>query len=508
MEISLGEAITMTARNKPDVPGFVFADGSAHTFAQTNARVNRLASALTAQGVRRGDRLAVFSLDSHRYVEIVLAALKLGAVYVPLNYRLRRGEIDTLVKRAEPVASFYDARYADLLQGLPEAHQSIRLYIALNEDSGYEALLATGTGDEPPVIAGDADVIGLAFTSGTTGLPKGVVQSQRMMKAIVTEQIIEYRLHPDEVRYSAASTYHITGICQLLMGVVAYGTAAVIVPQFSPRVTLDLMAADRVTSVFMVPTMISTVLGLPDVHDHAYDRLELMYYGAAAMSPNLLRRAMDTFRCDFLNAFGAGTEAGLQAVLTPEDHRAALAGRPELLGSIGKPAYGVALRIVDDELNEVPPGEIGEIAARSDMVMDGYLEMPEETERALRGGWFRAGDTGYLDRNGYLYLSGRKKDMIVRGGENIYPIEIESVLADHPAVAQCAVVGVPDEHWSEIVRAWVTLRPGASVTAAELAAHCGQRLATYKVPAEFRFAGALPVNASGKILKRELRTRD
>jgi acyl-CoA synthetase (AMP-forming)/AMP-acid ligase II len=233
---------------------------------------------------------------------------------------------------------------------------------------------------------------------------------------------------------------------------------------------VTMTARNRVTSVFMVPTMISTVLGLPDVHDHAYDRLELMYYGAAAMSPNLLRRAMDTFGCDFLNAFGAGTEAGLQAVLTPEDHRAALNGRPELLGSIGKPAYGVALKIIDDELNEVPPGEIGEIATRSDMVMDGYLEMAEETGRALRGGWFRAGDMGYLDRNGYLYLSGRKKDMIVR--------------------------------------AWVTLRPGAAATAEELAAHCGQRLAAYKVPAEFRFTDALPVNASGKILKRELRTRE
>jgi len=509
VQISLGEAITISAQNKPDAPSFVFPDGTAHTFAQTNARVNRLVSALRAEGIGRGDRLAVFSLDSHRFVEIVLAALKLGAVYVPLNYRLRRGEIDTLVQRAGPAAFFYDVRYADLLQHLPATHPIIRLFVPLNDEDGkgYEALLAAGTEDEPPVVAGDDDVIGLAFTSGTTGLPKGAVQSQRMMKAIVTEQIIEYRLRPDEVRYSAAPTYHITGICQLLMGV-AYGTASVIVPQFSPRTTLDLMAADRVTAVFMVPTMISTVMGLPDVHDHAYDRLQLMYYGAAAMSPNLLRRAMDTFRCDFLNAFGAGTEAGLQAVLTPEDHRAALNLRPELLGSIGKPAYGVALRIVDDDLNEVPVGEVGEIATRSDMVMDGYLEMPEETERALRGGWFRAGDMGYLDRNGYLYLSGRKKDMIIRGGENIYPIEIESVLADHPAVAQSAVVGVPDEHWSEIVRAWVTLRPGAGVTASELAAHCSQRLATYKVPAQFRFLDALPVNASGKILKRELRNLD
>jgi acyl-CoA synthetase (AMP-forming)/AMP-acid ligase II len=512
LQISLGESITMTARNRPDAPGFLFPDGGHHTFAQTNARVNRLVSALRAHGIKRGDRLAVFSLDSHRYVEIVLAALKLGAVYVPLNYRLRRPEVDVLVARAEPVAFFYDVRYAGLLRDLAEQHDGIRLFLALNErpgetDSEYEALLAAGSEIEPPVVATDADIIGLAFTSGTTGLPKAVLQSQRMMKAIVTEQVIEYRMRPDDVRYTAAPTFHITGICQLLM-CVAYGVPSLIVPQFSARTTLDFLAADKLTAVFLVPTMISTVLALDDVRDHAYDRLRLMYYGAAAMSPALLRRAMDTFRCDFLNAFGAGTEAGLQAVLTPEDHRAALHGRPELLGSIGKPAFGVALRIVDEHMNEVPVGEIGEIATRSDMVMDGYLGMPAETGQALDGGWFRAGDMGYLDKNGYLYLSGRKKDMIVRGGENIFPVEIESVLAEHGAVQQAAVVGVADEHWSEIVRAWVVLRAGASATAEELAAHCAERLAKFKVPAEFRFVGALPVNASGKILKRELRTWD
>lgn len=508
MQISLGESVTMTARRAPDAPSFLFPDGTSHTFAQTNARVNRLVSALRAHGVGRGDRLAVFSLDSHRYVEIVLAALKLGAVYVPLNYRLRRGEVDTLVGRAAPVAFFYDVRYADLLRDLPAAHPSIRLFVTMNgDDPEYEALLTTGSEAEPPVVAGDDDVIGLAFTSGTTGLPKGVLQSQRMMKAIVTEQVIEYRMRPDDVRYAAAPTFHITGICQLLM-CVAYGTPSLIVPQFDPRVTLDFLAADRLTAVFLVPTMISTILSLPDVANHDYERLRLIYYGASAMSPTLLRRAMDTFGCDFLNAFGAGTEAGLQAVLTPEDHRAALGGRPELLGSIGKPAYGVALRIVDEDLNEVPAGEVGEIATRSDMVMDGYLEMPQESERALKGGWFRAGDLGYLDKFGYLHLAGRKHDMIVRGGENIYPIEIESVLAAHPSVAQAAVVGVADEHWSEIVRAWVVPRPEATVTEEELVAHCAARLAKFKVPAQFRFVDALPTNASGKILKRELRTWD
>lgn len=509
LEISLGESITLTAKNKPDAPSFLFPDGTSHTFGQTNARVNRLVSALRAEGVGKGDRLAVLSLDSHRYVEIVLAALKLGAVYVPLNYRLRRNEVDTLVKRAKPVAFFYDFRYDDLLRDLPDCHPSIRLFISLNTSdiSPYELLIASGDESEPPVVSGDDDIIGLAFTSGTTGLPKGVLQSQRMMKAIVTEQIIEFRMRPDDVRYSAAPTFHITGICQLLM-CVAYGTPSLIVPQFDPRTTLDFLAADQLTGVFMVPTMISTILALPDVHDYGYDRLRLLYYGASAMSPNLLQRAMDTFHCDFLNAFGAGTEAGLQTVLTPEDHRAALDGNSALLGSIGKPAYGVALRIVDDDLNDVAVGEVGEIATRSDMVMDGYLGMPEETDRALRGGWFRAGDMGYLDDSGYLYLSGRKKDMIVRGGENIYPIEIESVLAEHPAVAQSAVVGVPDEHWSEIVRAWVALRPGAGASAEELAAHCAERLATFKVPAQFRIVDVLPTNASGKILKRELRLID
>lgn len=508
MGFTLGEALTMSARNRPDVPSFLFADGGAHTFAETNARVNRLVSALREQGIGRGDRLAVFALDSHRYAEVVLAALKMGAVYVPLNYRLTRREVDTLVDRARPVAFFYDARYADLLRDLPARHPSVRLFLAFDAgDSGvsdYEQLLASGREAEPPVVANDADIVGLAFTSGTTGLPKGVLQSQRMMKAIVHEVAIETRFRPDDVRYSAAPAFHITGVTHLL-SCIACGVSTLVLPQFDPRTMLDFLAADRLTSVFLVPTMISMMLALEDAGEYTYDRLRLITYGASAISPALLRRAMETFGCDFMNLFGAGTEAGLQTALGPEDHRAALAGRPELLGSIGKPAFGVALRIVDEELNELPPGEIGEIATRSDMVMDGYLEMPEETGRALRGGWFRAGDMGYFDRNGYLYLSGRKKDMIVRGGENIYPLEIESVLAEHPAVLESAVVGVDDEHWGETVRAWVMLRPGESATAETLAAHCAERLAKYKVPAEFRFADELPTNASGKILKRELR---
>lgn len=504
LQISLGESITMSARNWPDVASFVLDDGSQHTFEQTNARVNRLVSALRGAGVGADDRIAVFALDSHRYVEIVLAAAKLGATYVPLNYRLTRPEIDVLVDRAQPVVLFHDARYCDLLDGLADRHRSLRHVVQLDGEGAYEALLSTGTEQEPAVVSSDGDLLGLAFTSGTTGLPKGVLQTQRMIKAIVNAQVIDYRMRPGEVRYCAAPAFHISGVCGLLAGV-ARGFTSVLMPQFDARRVLDLMASDQITAAFLVPTMISTMLQLPGVDRLDYDRLELIYYGASAMSPALLSRAMDVFNCDFLNAFGAGTEAGLQAVLGPEDHRRALAGHPELLGSIGKPSYGVAMRIVDDEMRDVDPGEVGEIATRSDMVFEGYLDMPEETERALRDGWFRAGDMGYVDSNGYIHLQGRKKDMIIRGGENIYPSEIETALAEHPAVVQSAVVGVPDEHWGETVRAWVQTVQGSSVSAEELARHCAERLAKFKVPAEFMVVDALPVNASGKILKRELR---
>ncbi|MCW2504162.1 MAG: hypothetical protein JWO79_2446 [Actinomycetia bacterium] len=510
LSISLGEALPLSAARFPDRACFLFPDGSEHSFSETNSRVNQLVSALRANGIGRGDRLAVLALDSHRYVEIVLAALKLGAVYVPLNYRLMRPEVDVLLERARPVALFYDDRYAPLLAGVAEQHPSIRMFLRLDgTPSEFDALLETGTDVEPPVVATDRDLIGLAFTSGTTGLPKGVLQSQRMMKAIVNAQIIDYFAQPDDVRYCAAPTFHISGVCGLLMGV-SYGFTSLLLPQFDPTTVLGFLKEDRVTAAFLVPTMISTVLQQPGVADHDYERLRLIYYGASPMSPTMLRRAMGVFGCDFLNAFGAGTEAGLQATLPPADHRRALDGHPDLLGSIGKASFGVALRLVDDDMNDVPDGEVGEIATRSDQLMDGYLDMPEETDRAFTSGWFRAGDLAYRDKNGYLYLHGRKKDMIIRGGENVYPVEIESVLAEHPAVAQCSVIGMPDEHWGEVVRAFVSA-PGWTGTdeelAAELTAHCTSRLARYKVPAKIHRLDVLPTNASGKILKRELRRR-
>jgi len=254
-----------------------------------------------------------------------------------------------------------------------------------------------------------------------------------------------------------------------------------------------------------VPTMIARLLDHPDVHNGSYGALRSIIYGGAPMSPTLLRRAMETFGCGFVNAFGAATEGGLQTVLSTADHRRALAGAEHLLGSIGKPAYGVDLRLVDAGDRDVPTGEVGEIITRSDAVTAGYLEMPEKSAEALRGGWFRAGDLARMDDEGYLYLEGRRTDMIIRGGENIYPIEIETVISRYPGVAQVAVVGRPDEHWGEVVVAYLTAEPGAAIDVGGLPAYCRKRLAAYKVPIAYEVVPEMPMNASGKILKRELR---
>src|ERR1019366_3618568 len=315
---------------------------------------------------------------------------------------------------------------------------------------GYEALLG-GSDEAEPVREwelGDEDLLGLAFTSGTTGRPKGVLQSHRMMKMMVTNGMVHLTTTADEFRYSAAPMFHIGGLAMATYGV-ALGFPNLLMPQFDPAPVLQWLQSGEITSVFLVPTMINRLLAVPDAERHDYSRWKSIVYGVGPIPPMPFRPALDVFNCDFIQTFAAGTEAGGQTVLTAEDHRRALSGEPHLLASIGRPAFGVALRLVDEDVDDVEPGQVGEIATRSDTVMSGYLGQPEESAEALRGGWFRAGDMAWADERGYLYLAGRKNDMIIRGGENVYPIEIENVLADFPGGNEVAVIGLEDEDWGE-----------------------------------------------------------
>ncbi|MEV4841299.1 MULTISPECIES: class I adenylate-forming enzyme family protein [Nonomuraea] len=502
-----GDWIRIHARNTPNKPCFV-TDTDSYSFAEVNSRVNRVAHELRRMGVVKGDRVALFATDSTSYMEVLLACMKLGAVYVPLNYRLARPELQTLLRTAEAKVLFFSERYASMVESVdvPTLTAAICFEKSPVADRDYGQLLATGEDHEIDTVINDDELMCLAFTSGTTALPKGVMHHQRMVKHMTFQCILERRLPAEAFHYSPAPLFHAAGMCYVLSGV-ARGNPSLILDGFDPATVLKWLRRDVLHGVFLVPTMIEMLLQEPGVEKGDYHNLLSIAYGAAPMSPSLLRRAMKTFRCDFMNLFGAGTEAGLQTVLTPEDHHRALKGHEHLLGSIGKPGMGVDLRLCDEELNDVPDGEVGEIVTRSDAVMAGYLNMPEATNEVLVDGWFRGGDLARRDEEGYLYLSGRKKDMIIRGGENVYPVEIEQVLSEHPAVLEVSVVGVPDERWGEIVRAHVVVAPGASFEEDQARDFCRARLAGYKVPETFQIEPDLPRNASGKVLKRVLRER-
>jgi acyl-CoA synthetase (AMP-forming)/AMP-acid ligase II len=504
-----GEFLRIHARHRGDAIALVDAGlDRTLTFGELDTRVNQLAHALFARGLGAGDRIAVLATDSHQFLETILACTRTGITYVALNVRLLGTELETLVGRAAPRLVFVAERYVDIAQRLrPLVGRPGEVVVyGRGETSTYEAFIDAADDTDPGTTVDPEATISLAFTSGTTGLPKGVCQPLRMLANSAVGGIIDYEIADDDVRYAAAPMFHIAGVAYPLMNL-ARGVPSWLLPQFDPETVLGWLRGDRLTAAFLVPTMISTLLQLPGVRDTAYERLRSLVYGAAPMPPSLLRRAMDVFRCEFVQAFGAGTEAGTQCILSSADHRRAAAGAAHLLGSIGRPGFGVELRVVDDDLRDVPVGEVGEIATRSAHMMTGYLDMPDETAEAFRGGWFRAGDLGRLDDEGYVYLAGRTKDMIVRGGENIFPIEVESVVMEHPGVADVAVVGRPDEHWSEVVHAFV-VRGDAEVSEPELRELCRAELASYKVPVAFHFVDELPKNAAGKVLKRLLREDD
>ncbi len=495
--------ISLQARHGPRRPCFVAGDGRVHTFGEINSRVNRLARAFTANGLRRYDRIGILSTDSVDYMVVLLASLKIGTTYVPFNYRLADGEIELLAKTAELDAFITIGRYASSIEPIRAVCPDLRLLIGLDAAAGLptiDDLIAPIDDDsDPDVPTEPEDIVQLMFTSGTTGRPKGVMQSMRMMAAGTANAVIDFDFGRDEFRYSASPMFHAAG-----MGCVFYGLArgfcSLILEQYDPAALLHWMQ-NGLTGALMMPTMLSTLLHMEGVRDHEYPALRSIAYGGSPITPALLRDALDVFDCGFFNTFGAGTEANGQAMFFPADHLRALNGEEHLLGSIGHPMYGVEMRLVDENMNDVEHGEIGEICTRSDSVMSGYLNDPERTAQAVVDGWFRAGDMAYRDEEGYLFLASRKADMIIRGGENVYPVEIESVLADHASVRNVAVVGVPDDHWGEVVVAAIELEPGAVLDEAALREHCRSRLAAYKVPVRIVAMDPLPKNTTGKVQK-------
>ena len=353
--------------------------------------------------MRQGDRIGILATDSAEYIILLLASMKLGTTFVALNFRLSVPEVITLLRTAKVEALFVGGRYRDMVDEIRESLNGGPRLVgwldgARDGETSYADLIAS-VPDSGELVspAADEDILSLALTSGTTGVPKGVLQSQRMIRATTTSGEVELGLQPDDLIYSGAPLFHISGIGHLLYGL-SRGAASLVLPQFDTDTVLRWMQGGRLRHCLLITSMVISILDHPEVAKGSYAGLRSIMYGGAPMPPSVIRKMADAFGCDLYNGFGAGTEAGGQAMFRPADHRRALAGEEHLLGSIGKPAYGCDIKLCDPDGNEVAHGEVGEIYSRSESVMSGYLGQPELSAAAVRDGWFHAGDLAWQDK--------------------------------------------------------------------------------------------------------------
>jgi acyl-CoA synthetase (AMP-forming)/AMP-acid ligase II len=490
------------AANCPTASALSFG-GTTLTFAQLHERSSRTANALRADGVKAGDRVAVLTKNCAEYFELIFACSMIGAILAGLNWRLAPVEITAIVEDAKPAFAIVGAEERLLLTEQARAVSGLRRVITLGAE--YDAWRDEASSDDPGHVGALDDVILLLYTSGTTGLPKGVMLTNGSMAYTRRLAAESWGMGPESVNLVAMPMFHIGG-CGYGTSTMMVGGHTVLMREVNPAVVIELISRYRVTHAFFVPTVVQSLLQVPGVETADLSSMRLLMYGAAPIGDVLLRRALGVLKCQFMQAYGMTESSGTVVVLNPQDHDPD-GPRAPLLKSIGRALPWVELRVIDPRtMQDAPPGKVGEIWLRSAMIMKGYWNKPDATREAIvEGGWFRTGDAAYHDAHGYLTLFDRFKDMIISGGENIYPAEIENVLNGHPAVHEVGVVGVPHERWGETPMAIVVLKPGHTTESQELIAFTRDHLAHYKCPTVVTFADSLPRNASGKLLKRELR---
>jgi long-chain acyl-CoA synthetase len=469
------------------------------TYAQLDERSNRLTQALLAGGVGEGSRVAYLGGSAPEVIELLFAVAKIGAVIVPLNWRLSPRELAGVLADAQAPLLIADTAYRQTAEGL--APEALRIVGDDYEDwlRGHDAVDPGGRG-EP------GDIVVQMYTSGTTGVPKGVLTAHRNLAAAATTSSC-WAFDADTVSLTPLPLFHIGGIGWVYCGL-WHGATTILVSEFAAAAVLDDLERLRVTNPIFVPTMLQMLTAVPGAGDRDHGALRSITYGASPITTTTLRGALHTFGCPMIGLYGLTESTGGVVHLDGDDHHTD-GPRQRLLRSAGRPYPWVELRIVDPATGrDVPAGSVGEVWMRAPNVMAGYFNRPAETAAAITGdGWLRTGDGGYLDGEGYLFLTDRVKDMIISGGENVYPIEVEEVLAQHPDVAEVAVIGVPDERWGETVKALVVTRDGRAAAPEDLIAFARERLAGYKVPRSVDFVADLPRTPTGKVLKRELRER-
>lgn len=497
------------ARTTPDEAMFVTDDGTV-TWAEMYERARRTGRALLEEGVRAGDRVGFLDRNGIDFFEVLFGASLAGAVTVPVNWRLSPPEMAAVIADAGAEVVVVGRDYDDARKEIAEAVPDVGTWVRADELEAWRTARAAPDAPDPGFEPTDDEVVVQLYTSGTTGLPKGAMLTARNFAVILQAADEVFEVGPDTRSLVAMPLFHIGGTGWALAGM-SRGGRTVVVRDLVPGDVLRVMERHGVTHAFFVPAVLGLLLAAPEIAGVDLGSLRTIFYGASPISDDLLVRAMRGFGCRFAQVYGLTETTGAITTLLPEDHDPD-GPRAHLLRSAGRPFAHVELRIVHPETGEeLAAGQVGEVWTRSDQNMSGYWRKPDHTATVLTAdGWFRTGDAGWLDEDGYLFLHDRIKDMIITGGENVYPAEVENALLAHPAVADAAVIGVPDERWGETVKAVVVAAPGAlgdqdEALAAEIIAATREHLAHYKCPTSVDFVGALPRNPSGKVLRRELR---
>lgn len=486
---------------RPDDPALTYA-GTTRTWAQLAERVRRVAGALRAAGIGPGDRIAVLDLNHPSCVELTLACAQVGAANAVVNFRLAPPEIVYVIDDAAARLLFVGPEFAGAVEQIREKIPSVERVIAVPEE--YEAWLGAAEPDPQVHPSAPEDCFVQLYTSGTTGFPKGAMLTHRGMAAHARNVAADFDMRPGDRVQVCMPLFHVGGTSYALLAV-HVGAHVFMLRIPDPAAALRMIADDRITHTFYVPALMAAMTQVPGVAEWDFSSLKALSYGASPMPLPVMRACLELFPGVMHQVYGMTEQCGVVSSLGPEDH-----ANPDVahrLVSAGTPIHGVEIEIRDPATGQpVPTGEPGEIWVRSEQVMGGYWGKPEATAAAItEDGWLRSGDGGHMDADGYVYVTDRIKDMIISGGENIYPAEIERVLAEHPTVGEVAVIGVPDDRWGEAPKAVVVPAPGATIDTGALLAYCREHLASFKCPTSVDVLDELPRNPTGKILKKDLR---
>ncbi len=482
------------------------------TYRELGAQVNRLANALLGLGLGHGDRVVLLMWNCAEYVVCDFAVASAGLVKVPLNHLLTRDDILFRIQDSEAAALVCDEHFAPMVVELAPQCPSLRHRICItgggrapDSFTSFEALLAAASARRPGAAVSHDDLVGIMYTGGTTGRSKGVMHTHKSVIAIGYSEIVEMDIGGGEVLLQMAPLPHATQF-MLLPGLLRGGTH-VIMRKFDPGEMLRVVARERVSWTFLVPTMIYMLLDDPALATCDHAGLRTIIYGAAPMSPDKLERAIERLGPIFLQVYAQMEVANQVTTLTKNDHVEALAGPRHRLASCGRPIAMAEVRLVDEADADVPSGHPGEIIVRGPHMMRGYWRRPEETASTMRGGWIHTADVARVDEDAYVYIVDRAKDMIISGGMNVYSVEVENALMEHPAVGEACVIGTPDDKWGEAVSAFVVLREGQRLAAEDLIAFCGHKLAAYCRPKAIEFVDEIPKTPYGKMDKKAIRQR-